>query len=95
MAKFKENVSVITDHRQGQNLLKTLNSLKNRIEGWGNAYKAYDSLETFQNVDGFIRERLADYLRANGLLGKGRILGYRERRFLGIPSLEGILQRAH
>jgi RNA-directed DNA polymerase len=92
--KFKEKISVITDQRQGRNLLKTLNSLKNRIEGWGHAYKSYDSLEAFQTLDRYIRERLADYLRANGLLGKGRNVGNRERRFLGIPSLEGILQQA-
>ncbi len=91
--KFKEKISMITDHRQGQNLLKTLTSLKNGIEGWGHAYKSYDSLEAFQILDRYIRERLADYLKANGLLGKGRSLGSRERRFLGIPSLEGILQQ--
>lgn len=91
--KFKERISVITDHRQGQNLLRTLTSLKNRIEGWGHAYKMYDSMETFLNLDVYVRERLADYLRANGLLGRGHVLGNHQRRFLGIPSLEGIWQR--
>jgi RNA-directed DNA polymerase len=91
--KFKEKISAITDHRQGQNLLKTLTSLRNTIDGWGNAYHMYDSLETFQGLDAFIREQVANYLRAYGLLGKGHILGNRQRRFLGIPSLEGIRQR--
>jgi RNA-directed DNA polymerase len=95
MKKFKEGIAAITDYRQGQNLLKTLTAVRNRVEGWGQAYRTYDSLEAFQSLDGYVRERLADYLRANGLLGRGRSLGYRERRFLGIPSLEGILQRAH
>jgi RNA-directed DNA polymerase len=89
--RFRERISVITDHRQGQNLLRTLTSLKNRIEGWAHAYKSYDSLETFQDLDTFIRGRLSEYLRANGLLGKGRNLGNKERKFLGIPSLEGLL----
>jgi RNA-directed DNA polymerase len=91
--KFKEKISAITDHRQGQNLLKTLTSLKNTIVGWGQAYQLYDSLGTFQGLDVFIREQLSNYLRVNGLLGKGHILGNHQRRFLGIPSLEGILQR--
>jgi RNA-directed DNA polymerase len=91
--KFKEKISTITDDRQGQNLLKTLTSLKNTIEGWGNAYQAYDSLETFQSLDVHIREQLADYLRAYRLLGRGHTLSSSQRRFLGIPSLEGILQR--
>jgi len=91
--KFKENISAITDYRQGQNLLKTLTSLKNTISGWGNAYQMYDSLETFQNLDAYIREQLSNYLRVNGLLGKGHILGNHQRRFMGIPSLEGIRQR--
>jgi RNA-directed DNA polymerase len=91
--KFKEKISAITDDRQGQNLLKTLTSLKNTIDGWGNAYQAYDSLETFQSVDLHVREQLANYLRANKLLGRGHLLSSSQRRFLGIPSLEGILQR--
>jgi len=91
--KFKEKISVITDHRQGQNLLKTLTSLKNTIEGWGHAYKMYDSLDAFQSLDGYVREQLATYLQANGLLGRGHNLGNHQRRFLGIPSLEGIRQR--
>lgn len=95
LKKFKEKVSAITDYRQGRNLLKTLTSLKNTIEGWGHAYQMYDSWEAFQNLDGYIRERLACYLRANGLLGKGHNLGNHQRRFLGIPSLETIRQRAH
>jgi RNA-directed DNA polymerase len=92
--KFKEKISGITDYRQGRNLLRTLTSLKNTIEGWGHAYKTYDSLEAFQSLDGHIRDRLADFLRANGLLGRGQNLGNRQRRFLGIPSLEGIIQQA-
>ena len=95
LKKLKEKVLAITDLRQGQNLLRTLTSLKNMIEGWGHAYKMYDSLEAFQNLDGFIREQLTGYLRAKGLLGRGHNLGSHQRRFLGIPSLEGIRQRTH
>jgi len=91
--KFREKISAITDHRQGQNLLKTLTSLKNRIDGWANAYHMYDSLEIFHSLDLQIREQLANYLRANGLLGRGHTLSSEQRRFLGIPSLEGIFQR--
>lgn len=91
--KFREKISAITDHRQGQNLLKTLSSLKNTIDGWGNAYHMYDSFETFNSLDIHIREQLANYLRAHKLLGKGHTLSRDQRRFLGIPSLEGILQR--
>jgi RNA-directed DNA polymerase len=91
--KFKEKISAITDHRQGQNLLRTLTSLKNTIDGWGHAYEMYDSSETFRSLDAHVREQLANYLRANGLLGKGHVIGNHQRRFLGIPSLEGIQQR--
>jgi RNA-directed DNA polymerase len=91
--KFKGKISVITDHRQGQNLLKTLTSLKNTIEGWGHAYKMYDSLDAFQSLDAYVREQLATYLQTNGLLGRGHNLGNHQRRFLDFPSLEGIRQR--
>jgi len=91
--KFKEKISAITDHRQGQNLLRTLTSLKNTIDGWGHAYQMYDSSEAFRSLDAHVREQLANYLRANGLLGKGHVIGNHQRRFLGIPSLEGIQQR--
>lgn len=91
--KFKERISAITDHRQGQNLLRTLTSLKNTIDGWGHAYQMYDSSETFRGLDAHVREQLANYLRANGLLGKGHVIGNHQRRFLGVPSLEGIQQR--
>jgi len=88
--KFKEKISAITDHRQGQNLLRTLTSLKNTIDGWGHAYQMYDSSESFRNLDAHVCEQLASYLRANGLLGRGHVIGNHQRRFLGIPSLEGI-----
>jgi RNA-directed DNA polymerase len=91
--KFKERISAITDHRQGQNLLRTLTSLKNTIDGWGHAYQMYDSSETFWKLDAHVSEQLAMYLRANGLLGKGHVIGNQQRRFLGVPSLEGIQQR--
>lgn len=91
--RFKEKISALTRNQQGHNLLKTLSSLKNTIEGWGNAYQMYDSSDTFQILDTYIRDRLAEYLRANGLLGKGHVLGYRQKKFLGVPSLEGIQQR--
>jgi RNA-directed DNA polymerase len=92
--KFQEKIAGITDIREGRNLLNTLTSLKNAIEGWGHAYQMYDSIDAFQSLDAYVREQLSSYLRANGLLGKGHVLGPRQRRFLGVPSLEGILQRA-
>ncbi|MGB7683769.1 MAG: reverse transcriptase domain-containing protein [Candidatus Acidiferrales bacterium] len=94
VAKFKEKIAAITDWRQGQNLLRTLTSLKNTIEGWGGAYRNYDSAGTFQSLDAHVREQLSRYLQSNGLLGKGQIIGSKQRRFLGVPSLDEIRQRA-
>lgn len=92
--KFKEKIASITDVREQRNLLGTLTALKNTIDGWGHAYRMYDSVQTFQLLDVYVREQLSSYLRANGLLGRGGTLGLQQRRFLGIPSLEGIMQRA-
>jgi RNA-directed DNA polymerase len=91
--KFKEKITSITDNRQGQNLLKTLTSLRNTIEGWGHAYHMYDSAQTFQMLDNYIRQELSNYLRANGLFGKGHVFGSQQRKFLGVPSLAAIRQR--
>ena len=92
--KFIERVATITDSRQGQNLLKTLVSLKSTIDGWGHAYHMYDSIETFRELDIIIRKCLSNFLRAHWVLGRGCILGNHQRRFMGIPSLEAIRERA-
>jgi RNA-directed DNA polymerase len=92
--KFKEKIASITDLHEGRNLLKTLTALKNTIDGWGHAFQMYDSFETFQNLDAYVREELSKYFREHGLLGRGHTIGFQQRKFLGIPSLEGIMQRA-
>lgn len=91
--RFRQKISALTDPQQGWSLLKTLSSLSRAIDGWGHAYLAYDSREAFCELDRQVREALSRYLRAYGLIQQGHLISSRQRRFLGIPSLEGIRQR--
>jgi RNA-directed DNA polymerase len=91
--RFREKVSTILDPRQGHNLLRTLNALKHTIDGWARAYCQYDSLRTFRGLDKFICENFSKYLRDHGLIRHGHLINREQRKFFGIPSLEGILLR--
>ncbi|MBI4443187.1 MAG: hypothetical protein HY649_07410 [Acidobacteria bacterium] len=87
IGKFRTKIEGITDARQGQNLLNTLNKLRNLLLGWGNAYHSYDTATLFQELDSFVRQSVSSYLQKNGFLSSGHILGKHQSRILGLPSL--------
>jgi RNA-directed DNA polymerase len=91
--RFREKVSAITDPRQGLSLLKVLTTLKNTIDGWAHAYHGYDSSEIFQDLDRYVREEFSRFLRFHGLIPNGNLINTDQRRFFGVPSLEGIRQK--
>jgi RNA-directed DNA polymerase len=91
--KFRERVSTIADPRQGFNLLSTLSSLKHLIDGWAHAYSSYDSLDEFRTLDQHVRQEVSKYMRENGFMSAGHLVSSKQMRVLGVPSMEGILQR--
>jgi RNA-directed DNA polymerase len=92
--KFRERVSDITDVRHGFSLLPTLESLKHVIDGWAHAYIAYDSLPIFRSLDQHVRSEVSKYLREHAfLLATDTLVTRKQMRFLGLPSMEAILQR--
>lgn len=92
--RFKARVVEILDPSSAESLLQGLNSLKNTVSGWGDAFRPYHSTETFQLMDDYIRERLTLYLRGRGLLAGRDAFSNKEVRHIGIPSLSRLKQRA-
>jgi hypothetical protein len=91
--RFRERISSVTDPNKDVSLLKTLTTLKHIVEGWAHAYYSYDAADVFRDLDRYVREELSRYLWAHGLLGAGRLISSDQRRFFGVPSLEGIQYR--
>jgi RNA-directed DNA polymerase len=88
---FKAKVSLLLKPHAGESLVQTLQSLKNLIKGWGHGYKAMRVQKTFAELDSFVRDEVAKYLKASGikLEGKNRA---KQMRFLGVPSLSAMLE---
>lgn len=85
--KFKERVRTILDARQGKSLLKTLTSLANTIEGWGQCYQEFDVDKIYADLDAHIRSELSTYMQKLRFLRSGAILSNRQLRTLGVPQL--------
>jgi RNA-directed DNA polymerase len=89
--RFKEKVSLVLKPHSGESLVKTLQSLKNLITGWGNGYKAMRVQRTYLELDEYIRQEVSHYLQASGikLVGRDR---RKQMRFLGVPSLSAMVE---
>jgi RNA-directed DNA polymerase len=88
---FKAKVFLILKPHSGVSLAQTLQSLGNLIKGWGNGYKAMRVQKTFAQLDAFVREEVAHYLKASGIKLEGKNRG-KQMRFLGVPSLSALLE---
>lgn len=86
VSRFKEKVSLVLKPHSGENLTKTLQSLKHLITGWGNGYKAMRVQKVFMELDEFIKQKVSYYLLASGIKLEGRNFR-KQMRFLGVPSL--------
>lgn len=92
-ARFRDKVTTLTDSRLSCGLLQTLTALKHTIDGWAHAYLAYDSAETFRDLDVHVRQELSRFLVAHRFIAPGQTVSCKQRRILGLPSLEGIRAR--
>lgn len=89
--RFKEKISLVLKPHSGDSLAKTLQSLKNLINGWGQGYKSMRVQKTFLELDQYIKQSVVHYLRASGIRLEGRDRG-KQMRFLGVPSLSKMVE---
>jgi RNA-directed DNA polymerase len=88
--RFKEKVSLVLKPHSGQSLAKTLQRLKNLINGWGNGYKAMRVQKIYLELDEYIKREVARYLQESGIRLEGRDRR-KQMRFLGVPSLSAMV----
>ncbi|HEU5403981.1 MAG TPA: hypothetical protein VFU86_21685, partial [Terriglobales bacterium] len=70
---------------------KTLQRLRNLIEGWGKCYRAMRVYKLYLDLDAFIKTSVERYLERLGI----RLLGTKrgkQMKLLGIPSLVAMLE---
>jgi RNA-directed DNA polymerase len=91
--RFKTKILETLRPHTGVNLLKTLQKLKNLIIGWGKYYRCMRVAEIFGALDKFIQNSVRTYLKESGIILIDRKWP-RQRKFLGIPSLTAMLERA-
>ncbi len=89
--RFKTKVEEVLKPASGVSLLKTLQRLTNLIHGWGQCYRAMRVVETYLELDEFIKKSLESYLESEGIRLFGKKRG-RQMRFLGIPSLMAMVE---
>jgi len=92
--RFKSRIMEILDPSGEDTLLRALSAMRNTVLGWGDACRPYHSTEIFQELDEYIREALTLYLRGRGFLTSRNALSRKEVKFIGLPSLQRIKQRA-
>jgi hypothetical protein len=88
--RFKQKIELLLTHSSSDNLLKTLQRLANLITGWGMGYRHMRVVKTYGELDGFIKDQVAQYLRRSEihLMGRDR---RKQMRFLGVPSLSRLV----
>ena len=89
--RFRDKVTLVLKPHTGDNLAKTLQGLKNLIQGWGNGYKAMRVQRIYLELDEHIRQEMSRYLQASGIKLENRDRR-KQMRFLGIPSLSAMLE---
>jgi len=88
--RFEAKIAEIANPEKGRNLLETLTKLRNLLVGWGKAYSSCDTERYFQELDQFVNNSISSFLRSYGFLKPGVLLGKKQRKLLGIPSLMSI-----
>ena len=91
--RFKAKLFETLRPHTGVNLLKTLQGLRNLIIGWGKYYRCMRVAEIFGALDKFIQNSVRVYLKESGIILIDR-KWQRQRKFLGIPSLVAMIERA-
>jgi hypothetical protein len=67
--------------------------LRNLIIGWGKYYRCMRVAEIFGALDKFVQSSVRAYLKESGIILIDR-KWQRQRKFLGIPSLVAMIERA-
>jgi len=91
--RFKAKIFETLRPHTGVNLLKTLQGLRNLIIGWGKYYRCMRVAEIFGALDKFVQTSVRAYLKESGIILIDR-KWQRQRKFLGIPSLVAMIERA-
>jgi RNA-directed DNA polymerase len=73
--RFKQKVELLLKHGSNDNLLKTLQNLANLIKGWGMGYRHMRVTKTYGELDVFIKEQVAQFLKQSGIHLAGRDRG--------------------
>jgi hypothetical protein len=92
VARLKDKIERITQPHPHYPILNSLVSLRNTLEGWGNAFKGYDVQLIFQDIDKAVQSSLTKMLRFHDLFRRDVTLGQYHMKILGIPSLIRFLQ---
>jgi RNA-directed DNA polymerase len=89
--RFKGKVEEVLKLSSGNSLFKTLERLKNLINGWGKCYRSMRVLETYLKLDEFIKASVESYLEGAGIRLVGKKKG-KHMKFLGVPSLTSMVE---
>jgi RNA-directed DNA polymerase len=89
--RFENKVREVLTPESGDNLFKTLQGLRNLIDGWGKCYRTMRVQDIYVRLDEFVRQSVEIYLKKAGiqLLGRSK---RRQMRLLGVPSLTAMVQ---
>jgi RNA-directed DNA polymerase len=89
--RFKSKVEEVLKPESGLSLFKTLQRLRNLIDGWGKCYRAMRVYKLYLELDAFTKTSIESYLEHLGI----RLLGTKrgkQMRLLGVPSLTAMVQ---
>lgn len=89
--RFKEKIDEVLKPESGVNLFKTLQRLSNLINGWGKCYRAMRVLDTYRDLDVYVKASVQQYLQSVGIRLIGKKKG-RHMKLLGVPSLTSMVE---
>jgi RNA-directed DNA polymerase len=89
--RFKLKVEEVLKPESGLSLFKTLQRLRNLIDGWGKCYRAMRVYKLYLELDVFIKTSLEQYLEHLGIRLIGTKKG-KQMKLLGVPSLVAMVE---
>ena len=89
--RFKFKVEEVLKLESGLSLFKTLQRLRNLIDGWGKCYRAMRVHKLYLELDVFIKTSVERYLEHLGIRLVGTKRG-KQMKLLGVPSLAAIVE---